>query len=91
MPDISRAMVSRSGLLLEWDGPSDQQYQVQSIPSLTKTNWGTFTNIVSSTNGHFSFLDNGSQTGGLGPVRFYRPRLYPQVGMAEGRGEASTI
>jgi hypothetical protein len=40
--------------------------------------WSTFTNIVSytgpvtTTNGQFTFFDDGSQTGGFGSGRFYQ-------------------
>ena len=37
----------------------------------------TVPGIFTSGNGQFSFFDDGTQTGGLGPVRFYRLQLYP--------------
>jgi subtilisin-like proprotein convertase family protein len=69
-----------NGFLLTWFAPSNDLFQVQWTPSLASTNWSTFTNIVSyntnvvanPTNAQFNFFDDGSQTGGFGPTRFYR-------------------
>jgi subtilisin-like proprotein convertase family protein len=60
------------GFSLQWSGPINARYQVQWTPSLSAAVWNTFTNVVTSTSGSFSFLDDGSQTGGLGGTRFYR-------------------
>jgi len=40
--------------------------------TMPSTYWNTFTNIVTSTNNSYSFIDDGSQTGGLKSPRFYR-------------------
>jgi len=67
-----------NGFLLVWFAPTNDLFQVQWTPSLFPTSWSTFTNIigvntnVNSTNGEFQFFDDGSQTGGFGPFRFYR-------------------
>jgi hypothetical protein len=58
-------------VFIEWSGPTIAQYQVQ-WKSVLAQNWSTFTNTISSATDQFSFLDNGSQTGGLGVTRFYR-------------------
>jgi len=70
----------KNGFLLTWFAPSNDLFQVQWTPSLAPMNWSTFTNIVSynasaftsPTNTQFNFFDDGSQTGGFGPTRFYR-------------------
>jgi hypothetical protein len=55
---------------------------VQWTPNFPTNSWNTFSNIISytsitnGTNGLFMFLDDGSQTGGFGPMRFYRLILY---------------
>jgi hypothetical protein len=69
-----------NGFLLTWFAPSNYLFQVQWTASLAPINWHTFTNIISynptaftsPTNTQFNFFDNGSQTGGFGPTRFYR-------------------
>lgn len=72
-----------NGFLLVWFAPSNDLFQVQWITNLAGTNWGTFTNppvvaydptypFVNATNTKFDFFDDGSQTGGFGPWRFYR-------------------
>lgn len=69
-----------NGFLLTWFAPSNDYFQVQWTPSLAPQTWSTFTNIVSynvgaftsPTNTQFNFFDDGTQTGGFGPMRFYR-------------------
>jgi hypothetical protein len=67
-----------NGFLLTWFAPTNDLFQVQWTDNLAPPAWNTFTNIigytgsVTPTNGLFSFFDDGSQTGGFGPMRFYR-------------------
>ena len=72
-----------NGFLLVWFAPSNDLFQVQWTPSLLPTTWTIFTNppvitydptyaSVNPTNTEFDFFDDGSQTGGFGPTRFYR-------------------
>jgi hypothetical protein len=74
---ISSVTRTPSGVLLQWTAPTNLQFNVQWTPFIPSTNWNTFTNVISSTNGNFSFLDDGSQSGGLGALRFYRLRQLP--------------
>ena len=60
------------GFLLKWTGPVYGQYQVQWTPTLSPPNWQTLPTIITSTIGQFSFLDDGTLTGGLGGIKFYR-------------------
>src|SRR5208282_988504 len=68
------------GFLLTWFAPSNDLFQVQWTPGLPPASWQTFSNIVSyntnaftsPTNTQFNFFDDGTQTGGFGPARFYR-------------------
>ena len=76
-PPIINADWTTNGFLLTWLGPVTANYQVQWKTSLPAITWNTFTNILTSTNDQFSFLDNGSQTGGLGLTRFYRVIVVP--------------
>ena len=71
------------GFLLQWYAPTNYQFKVQWTDALVpQTNWGTFTNVVVYAGpvvvgeGLFTFLDNGSQSGGLTPDRFYRLELW---------------
>jgi hypothetical protein len=71
-----------NGFLLTWFAPSNYLFEVQWNDNLASTNWQTFTNPLpvtyntnfpaSATNATFTFFDDGSQTGGFGPTRFYR-------------------
>jgi len=66
-----------NNFLLTWFAPTNDLFQVQYSSTLPPT-WNTFSNIVSystyvsPTNSIFTFLDDGSQSGGLGSFRFYR-------------------
>jgi subtilisin-like proprotein convertase family protein len=76
-----------NGFLLTWFAPSNDLFHVQYTTNLAPANWITFTNPpfvsyntnfpASATNAQFNFFDDGSQTGGFGPTRFYRLLLYP--------------
>jgi hypothetical protein len=58
--------------LLRWNGPTTAQYNVQWTPNLAPLAWSSFTNLINSPSGLFQFLDDGSQTSGLGSARYYR-------------------
>ncbi len=64
------------GNLLQWAGPISGQYQVQWTSSLS-AGWITLPTVITSNTGQFSFLDDGSQTGGLNAPRFYRLLILP--------------
>ena len=49
----------------------------QWTPSLVPAAWSAFTDVVTSTNGVFWFLDDGSQSGGLTGPRYYRLQQLP--------------
>ncbi|HEX4264762.1 MAG TPA: LamG-like jellyroll fold domain-containing protein [Verrucomicrobiae bacterium] len=69
-----------NAFLLVWFAPTNDLFRVQWAASLLSATWNTFTNIISydtnatinPANSQFDFLDDGSQTGGVGPSRFYR-------------------
>jgi hypothetical protein len=61
-----------NGILLNWTGSASKQYQLDWSPQLAPPAWTNFSNIFTSITGQFSFLDDGSQTSGLGAQRFYR-------------------
>ena len=59
-----------------WSAPTNITYQVDYSSNLL-SGWGTFTNIITSTNGTFNFTDNGTNSGGFGNTKFYRLRTSP--------------
>jgi len=67
-----------NGFLITWFAPAGDQFRLQWTPSLLPTSWNTFNGIISystfinATNSKFTYFDDGSQTGGFGPTRFYR-------------------
>ena len=76
-PSISNITYSGSGFVLQWTASASQQFQVQWTTSLGSGSWNTFTNIITSTTGQFTFTDDGTASGGLGGVKFYRLINYP--------------
>lgn len=91
-PSISSITVTNingtNAVLLKWVAPTNYQFQVQWATNLAPAiAWHTISSVVltwsgvlSPTNaayGIFQYLDDGSQTGGWGPVKFYRLVEYP--------------
>jgi hypothetical protein len=79
----------RNGFLLQWQGPTNFQYEIQWTASLAPLVWTpvlnpTINEIVTPTNGQFSFFDDGLLTGGLGDLRFYRILGSPNLGLIPG-------
>jgi len=75
---FSKITVTPGAVQLEWIAATNLQFQVQWTASLAPPPpWNTFTNILTSTTGLFTFTDDGSQTGGLGATRFYRLLVLP--------------
>ena len=70
------------GFRLTWYGPTNNVFMVQWTPGIAPpVAWHTFTNIITYTSltptngiGFFEFIDDGSQSGGLAPGRYYRLR-----------------
>ena len=67
-----------NGFLVTWFAPTGDQFHLQWTPALVPANWANFNGVISDalsvslTNGMFQYFDDGSQTGGFGPMRFYR-------------------
>jgi subtilisin-like proprotein convertase family protein len=76
-----------NGVLLTWFAPTNYQFQVQWATSLSPPiPWTTIPGVLLSylpgftpTNGigEFQYFDDGTLTGGLGPLKFYRLIAYP--------------
>ena len=64
-------------MLLEWSTPGSNRFRVKWADSLVPPTWNTFTNVVAPTNGAASFRDDGSHSGGLGDLRYYRLQELP--------------
>jgi hypothetical protein len=74
--NFSSLTMTPGGFVLNWTAPVADRFNVQYATNLPPA-WLTFTNLVTSTNGNFTFTDDGSQTGGLGGLRFYQLILLP--------------
>jgi subtilisin-like proprotein convertase family protein len=70
--NITGVSIVPAGIQLQWQAPVGSQFQVQWSPFLGPASWSPFPELIASPAGVFSFLDDGSQTGGLGAMRFYR-------------------
>jgi hypothetical protein len=62
---------------LQWIALANKKFQVQWTPTLSPSNWKPLGSVTSSAGGLVSVTDDGSQTGGLGPMRFYRIQVVP--------------
>ena len=76
-PSISGISRNGSGVVINWTAAASSQFRVQWANSLVAPSWNTFSTIVTSANGNFSFTDDGSQSGGLGTQKFYRLQQLP--------------
>ena len=75
---ITSAVVSTNGLTLGWTSNAGRQFRAQWATNIAPPIvWNTFTNIITSAGTNYTFLDDGTQTGGFGPMRFYRLINYP--------------
>ena len=74
--NFSSLLLTRGGFVLNWTAPATDRFQVQFATNLPPV-WMTIPDIVISPDGNFTFTDDGSQTGGLGALRFYRLLLLP--------------
>jgi hypothetical protein len=82
------------GFLLQWSGPTNFQYEVQWTTNLAPAVWNTVLNpvinvVVTPTNGQYSFFDDGTLTGGFGPMKFYRVLGGLNLGPITGSGPAT--
>src|SRR5208282_2000806 len=77
VPGLGSVIYTSGGFLLTWSAPTNDIFQVQFTDSLSPMNWTNIGNVVIytgppvTTNGLFSFFDDGSQYPFSGP-RFYR-------------------
>ncbi|HAO79836.1 MAG TPA: hypothetical protein DCQ92_12850, partial [Verrucomicrobia subdivision 3 bacterium] len=80
LPDIGSVTYTNGGYLLTWFAPTNDLFRVEFKDNLLATNWQSFSNIitytgpVTTTNGLFTFLDDGTQYSFTG-LRFYRLKL----------------
>jgi hypothetical protein len=103
---LTAIIATNNGYLLSWYAPTNDQFRVQWIGTLSATNWYTFANFVLYTNtnpltvtnptvGLFTFFDNGAQGGPFGPARFYRlfqlPPTLPPSGAVYRINPLSTL
>ena len=72
IPVLSSLSYATNGILLQWFGTTNLTFNLLWTPSLAPANWRAFPGRVTSSNGTFSFFDDGSQTGGVAGPRFYR-------------------
>jgi len=69
---IERIARTPAGVELRWQAQPGTRFQVEWTGNIFAPSWTRFTNVVTSATNNFEFVDDGSQTGGLGPTRFYR-------------------
>ena len=72
---ITNISYSVTGVMLGWVADASASFKVEWSPD--GLNWLQFADLLTSPNGSFWFLDDGSQTGGLDQMRFYRVEQVP--------------
>jgi hypothetical protein len=72
--DSSDLVLTTNGFRLSWAALSNERFQVQYATNIPPV-WLTFTNIITSTNGNFTFVDASVKAGG--PIGFRIYRLIP--------------
>jgi hypothetical protein len=65
---------SNNAVDLRWSAAIDSRFAVEWSPSFAPLLWTPFTNIITTTNGVFSFRDDGPQSDGPAASRYYRLR-----------------
>lgn len=75
-PTITSITRSADQVVIRWTALIYHQYQVQWTDSLiAPVTWTTAPDFITSGDGNFEFIDDGSETAPLGPSRFYRLQL----------------
>ncbi len=62
---------------LQWTADPSLRFGVEWTQFIAPALWQPFPSPIVSTNGTFTFTDDGSQTGGFDPSRYYRIQLLP--------------
>ena len=75
-PRILPSSHSTTNFTFSWMAPTNVSFQVDYSSAMPFV-WATFTNIITATNGAFTFTDTGSQSGGLSGSKVYRLRTVP--------------
>lgn len=74
---IGRITVTPGGVKIEWQAPTSYRFNVEYSDVLPPV-WTTIPGgPITSTDGNFTFTDDGTLTGGLPPIRFYRIVVVP--------------
>lgn len=75
---VQTNVAGSNGFLITWYAPTNNQFHLQWTHALVPPAWTnfngviSFTSFIAGTNSQFQYFDDGSQTGGFGPTRFYR-------------------
>ena len=74
-----------NGFMVRWQGPTNFQYEILWTTNLAPLVWHTVLNpainlVVTPTNGHFNWFDDGTLTGGPAFMKFYRVLGGPNLG-----------
>ncbi|MBI3414412.1 MAG: S8 family serine peptidase [Verrucomicrobia bacterium] len=74
--DTAGLTFAPGGFSLKWHALASDKFQIQYATNLPPV-WITLPNTITSTDGNFSFADDGSKTGGVGAQKYYRLLLVP--------------
>jgi hypothetical protein len=69
---LTNQVYATNALTLCWGAPTNYVFGVYYTDSLSPPIWQPYPDLITSTNGAFKFIDDGSLTGGVNVNRFYR-------------------
>ncbi len=75
--EITTTIFSTNQFSLQWTADPSLKFGVEWTQLWDPAYWQPLPGTIVSTNGTFSFTDDGSQTGGFDPTRYYRIQLLP--------------
>lgn len=70
--NFSSVQFTPGGVVMNWFGPIGATFHVEWTDVLFPPTWTQVPTVFTTTDGSFTFTDDGSQTAPLGPARFYR-------------------
>ena len=75
---LTNSVGSPTSFTLVWGAPANYIFAVYYTDSIAPPFWRPYPDYITSTDGTFIFVDDGSKTGGFNPSRFYRiVQVYP--------------
>ena len=69
---ISAMSATPGNVSFQWNAPAGQRFAAEYTDTLFPPNWRPFPDYITSATGVYTFIDDGTRTGGLSANRYYR-------------------